>query len=95
MVIKGDCYELESISDDALLFDLKLVYHIKGSNERDELRVAGYGMPLDTCIKKICNYLISQKHQNEVISLQQYFNDFKLVWNEINEKTKTTNNSVK
>ena len=53
MVIEGSFYRMTPVNEHSTLFDLELLYDIKGKNPRQEFKLAGYGMPLMTCLRKI------------------------------------------
>ena len=75
MVIQGDFYQITPVNEHSLLFDLKLLYEIKGKNPRKEYKDAGYGLTLTSAIKKCIQYALSNKF--EVLSLKEYLDEFK------------------
>ncbi len=77
MVIQGSDYRLTPIDDNDLKFDLELLYHVKGKSERDEFKNVAYGLSLDTAIKRIVQYRITQNYKDNAIELSNYFKDFK------------------
>lgn len=81
MIIQGDFYQLTPVNEHSLQFDLKLLYEIKGKNPRKEYKDAGYGLSLETAIKKCIQYAISNKF--ETISLKEYLNEFKKMQKEL------------
>lgn len=81
MVIKGDWYELTSINEHSTQFDLKLLYKIKGNNERYEFKDVGYGLSLDTAMKKCIQYALSQKF--ETIALKDYLKEWRKMQKEL------------
>lgn len=81
MVIQGEFFQLTSVSEHSLLWDLKLLYKIGGKNPREEYKEAGYGLTLDTAIKKCINYALNQKF--DVLSLKEYLDEFRNLQNEI------------
>lgn len=81
MVIQGDFYQLIPVNEHSLLFDLKLLYKVKGKNPREEYKDAGYGLSLESALKKCVQYAISNKF--EVLSLKEYLEEFKNISNEI------------
>lgn len=81
MVIQGDFYQLIPVNEHSLLFDLKLLYKIKGKNPREEYKDAGYGLSLESALKKCVQYAISNKF--EVLSLKEYLEEFRNISNEI------------
>ena len=81
MVIQGEFFQLTSVSEHSLLWDLKLLYKIGGKNPREEYKEAGYGLTLDTAIKKCINYALNQIF--DVLSLKEYLDEFRNLQNEI------------
>lgn len=81
MVIKGEFYQLIPVNEHSLLFDLKLLYKVKGKNPREEYKDAGYGLSLESALKKCVQYAISNKF--EVLSLKEYLEEFRKMSNEI------------
>ena len=80
MVIQGDFYQLIPVNEHSLLFDLKLLYKVKGKNPREEYKDAGYGLSLESALKKCVQYAISNKF--EVLSLKEYLEEFRNISNE-------------
>lgn len=83
MIIQGDFYQIIPISDHSLLYDLKLLYNIGGKNPRKEFKDAGYGMPLETAIKKCVQFALSQKF--ETLSLKEYLTEFNKIQKDIQQ----------
>lgn len=81
MVIQGEFFQLTPVSEHSLLWDLKLLYKVGGKNPREEYKEAGYGLTLDTAIKKCINYALNQKF--DVLSLKEYLDEFRNLQNEI------------
>ena len=81
MVMQGEFFQLTPVSEHSLLWDLKLLYKIGGKNPREEYKEAGYGLTLDTAIKKCINYALNQKF--DVLSLKEYLDEFRNLQNEI------------
>lgn len=81
MVIQGEFYQLIPVNEHSLLFDLKLLYKVKGKNPREEYKDAGYGLSLESALKKCVQYAISNKF--EVLSLKEYLEEFRNLSNEI------------
>lgn len=81
MVIQGEFYQLIPVNEHSLLFDLKLLYKVKGKNPREEYKDAGYGLSLESALKKCVQYAISNKF--EVLSLKEYLEEFRNISNEI------------
>lgn len=72
-------FKLKPISDDCPQFDLELLYVVKprGGEARLEFKNAGYGMSLESAIKRIAHYRISCKHREEAIRIKMYFEEYK------------------
>lgn len=79
MVIEERDFRLIPVSEASPMFDLELLYTIrpKGKEARQEFKNAGYGMGLETAVKKIAQYRVSSKHEDESIKLLKYFTEFK------------------
>ena len=77
MIIQESDFRLENASDFSQFWDLELLYTVKpkSGEPRDEFKNAGYGLTLETAIKRIINYRISKKH--ETLSLAQYLKEYK------------------
>ena len=81
MVIQGEFYQLIPVDESSLFFDLKLLHKVGGKNPREEYKEAGYGLTLDSALKKCINYAINQNF--EVLSLKEYLDEFKRLTTEI------------
>lgn len=80
MVIEGSFYRLTPVNESSLLYDLELLYDIGGKNPRKEFKTEGYGMTLETCLMKCCQFAISKKFsKDEVLTLKQYLDEFKTI----------------
>ena len=79
MEIYESDFKLKSVSDISPHFDLELLKIINKDkdNERKEFQVCAYGLPLESAIKRIAHYRVSNKHCDEAIRLVTYFKDFK------------------
>ena len=75
MIIQGEFFQIIPVSEHSLLFDLKLLHEVKGKNPRSEYKEAGYGLTLESAIKKCVQYAISKKY--ETLSLKEYVEEFK------------------
>lgn len=80
-IIQGDFFQLIPVNEHSLKFDLKLLYKVGGKNPREEYKDAGYGLSLETAIKKCIQYAINQKF--EVLSLKEYLDEFKNIQKEL------------
>lgn len=80
-IIQGDFFQLTPVNEHSLKFDLKLLYKVGGKNPREEYKDAGYGLSLETALKKCIQYAINQKF--EVLSLKEYLDEFKNIQKEL------------
>lgn len=89
MTIEDKDYRITPSSNDASNFwDLELLVTIKpkGATEgRKEFKLVGYGMPIESCIKRICNYRIIHKHGADSITLEQYLKEFTTLLKELKQ----------
>ena len=81
MVIQGDFFRLTPSGEHSLLFDLELLHTVKGKNTREEYKIAGYGIPLESAIKKCIQYALNNKF--EVLSLKEYLYEYKKMQKEL------------
>lgn len=79
MTIEEHDFKLTPVSNSDIKFDLELLYKIqpKGKEARMEFKNVAYGINLDHAVHRIAQYRVSQKHQNEAITLLTYFKEFK------------------
>lgn len=76
MQIQGDFYRITSIDDSSPFWDLELLKPIKSkTNPRQEYVNAGYGLTLDSAIKRIIQFAISSKY--DVLTLKDYLQAYK------------------
>lgn len=76
MQIQGDFYKITSIDDSSPFWDLELLKTIKSkTNPRQEYVNAGYGLTLDSAIKRIIQFAISSKY--DVLTLRDYLRAYK------------------
>lgn len=85
MIIQGNFYRIEPINDTSPLWDLYLLRKVNSkTNPREEFRLEGYGMPLDSAIGRIIRYAINSKYgKDEITTLKEYLNVFKQIQEEI------------
>lgn len=85
MIIQGNFYRIEPINDNSPLWDLYLLRKVNSkTNPREEFRLEGYGMPLDSAIGRIIRYAINSKYgKDEITTLKEYLNVFKQIQEEI------------
>lgn len=81
MIIQGDWYKLIPVNEHSTQFDLELLYKIKGDNARKEFKIVGYGLSLETAMKKCIQYALSQKF--EVITLKDYLTEWRKIQKEL------------
>lgn len=79
MVIEEADFRLIPIDDSTPRFDLELLYKVRPRNgeSRTEFKNVAYGIQLDTAIKKIAQYRVSNKLEESAVSLKEYFKEFK------------------
>lgn len=79
MIIEEKDFRLESIDDNSPFFDLEVLKTVKprGGEVRQEFKNVGYGLTIDSAIKRIAQYRINNKHKDEAITLKTYFKEFK------------------
>ena len=76
MQIQGDFYKITSLDDNSPFWDLELLKTIKSkTNPRQEYVNAGYGLTLDSAIKRIIQFAISSKY--DVLTLKDYLRAYK------------------
>lgn len=74
--IEGSFYRLTPINDSSPLFDLELLYDIKGKNPRSEYKIEGYGYPLDAALERICHYAVRKNLKEEIVTLKEYIEEY-------------------
>lgn len=79
MTIEETDFRLTPCNESSSHFDLELLYVVnKGKdNERTEFRNAGYGLSLESAIRKITMSRIGNKYGEGTISLKQFLEEFK------------------
>lgn len=85
MVIEESDFRLTSVNEYSTKWDLELLYIVrpKGKEARTEFKVVAYGLPLESALKRIINFRISNKHQ-DVLSLKDYLKEYKNQLNQLN-----------
>lgn len=82
MKLVGSFYKLTSLDDNSPFWDLELLKTIKSkTNPRTEYVNAGYGMTLDSAIKRIIHFAISSKY--DTMELAEYLKEYKKIKEEI------------
>lgn len=82
MVIEGANYKLTSTYDNSPFWDLELLKTIKSkTNPRTEFVNAGYGLTIESAIRRIIHYNICSKH--EALTLKEYLDEFKKLRSEL------------
>lgn len=81
MTIEGDDFRLSpSLNNASDCWDLELLVTIKGvkgRESRQELKNVGYGLSLESAIRRIINYRIIHKHGEDAITLKTYLEEYK------------------
>lgn len=80
-------FKLKPIDECSPIFDLELLYVVKakGKESRLEFKNAGYGLSLESAIKKIAQYRVDCKHKEEAIRIKTYFTEYKEELNKLKE----------
>lgn len=78
MIIEETDFKLTSIGDNSSKWDLELLYIVrpKGKEERTEFKNAGYGLTLESALRRIINFRISNKNPDS-ITLKDYLAEYK------------------
>ena len=79
MTIEVADFKLIPCSESSSRYDLELLYIVnKGkNNERTEFRNVGYGLSLESAIRKITMNRIGNKYGEGSISLKEFLKEFK------------------
>lgn len=85
MEILENDFKLKPISEESPHFDLELLYTVKprGGETRQEFKNAGYGLSIESCIKRIAHYRINCNHKDEAINIKTYFDEYKKELNDL------------
>lgn len=89
MIIEGEFYKIIPVNEYSCLFDLELLFEIKGKNPRKEFKNAGYGMPFDRAVETIIRYATNKKLP-EKVTLKEYLDVFKEETNSIKRQLKSS-----
>ena len=83
MIIEESDFRLENSSDFSQFWDLELLYTVKpkSGEPRQEFKNAGYGLTLESAIKRVINYRLSNK--KEIYTLKEYLEEYKAENDEI------------
>ena len=79
MEIAEKDFKLKPVDECSTFFDLELLYVVKprGREPRLEFKNAGYGLSLESAIKKVAQYRVDCNHREEAIRLKEYFSEYK------------------
>lgn len=79
MIIEEKDFRLIPVNDSSIFFDLELLYKIqpKGKESRYEFKNAAYGISLESAIKKVAQFRVTNKNNDGAITLLKYFKEFK------------------
>ncbi len=79
LVIEEEDFRLTGVAESSHFWDLELLHTVKpkGKESRKEFKIAGYGMPLPSALKKVINFRIASKHPDAAITLKQYLDEYK------------------
>lgn len=81
MIIEEQDFRLTPSSNTASNFwDLELLVtiRVKGTKieTRQEFKNVGYGLTLESAIRRICNYRIQHRHSGQAVTLAQYIKEY-------------------
>ena len=83
MTIEETDFKLTPSSNDAsdfwnleLLVTIKATKNEENSAPKQKFKNVGYGIPLISAVKRICNYRIQHKHRGEAITLAQFLKEY-------------------
>lgn len=83
MTIEESDFKLTPSSNDAsdfwnleLLVTIKTTKNEENSVPKQKFKNVGYGIPLISAVKRICNYRIQHKHRGEAITLAQFLKEY-------------------
>ena len=79
MIIEEQDFRLTPCNETSTSFDLELLYVVnKGKdNERTEFRISGYGLSLESAIRKVAMSRLEKKYGEGTISLAEFLKGFK------------------
>ncbi len=82
MVIEYGKFKMEKL-EDAPFYNLSVLSVVNAGkeNEREEFKIVGYGMPFDSCIKRIVDYEIKQIEG--VYTIKEYVEKYEELVNKI------------
>jgi hypothetical protein len=85
MEIVGEFYKIEKL-EDAPFYNLSLLTTINAGTEKErtEFKIVGYGMPFDSCIKRIVDYQLQTLEGEYTIKeyLEKYEEFVEIISNE-------------
>jgi hypothetical protein len=79
MVIEESDFRLTQINESSSKWDLELIHTVrpKGKEARQEFKNAGYGLSLDSAMRRIINHRLHNKHSENAITMKDYLTEFK------------------
>lgn len=79
MVIEESDFKLTQVSESSPKWDLELIHTVrpKGKEARQEFKNAGYGLSLDSAMRRIISYRLHNKHPEDAITMKDYLTEFK------------------
>ena len=83
MLIKGDDFILNPVSESSPFYDLDLLKVIKpkGGESREEFKTDAYGCTLESALIRIIRYRLSKKQ--DIYLLKEYLDEFKKIKEEL------------
>lgn len=88
MIIEESDFKLE-YEENSNWFDLYLLHVVNPKDpekRREEFKIAGYGMPIDSAIRRIINYRLNKKL--DVTTLKEYLQEYRNQLKEIEKLVK-------
>ena len=77
MIIEDIDYRLTQINENSLLWDLELLHTIKpkGKESRQEFKISGYGLTLESAMKKVVAYRIHNRHLDSAMQMKDFIQE--------------------
>lgn len=79
MTIEEEDFRLTPSNEYSTKWDLELIHIVrpKGKEPRKEFKNAGYGLPLESALKRVIHYRLHNKHQEDAVRLKDYLAEYK------------------
>ena len=91
MIIEEYDFKAEQVGGTSYLWDLYLLKTIKPKvgPSREELTIDGYGMPLDSVIRRIASFRMNKKHPEEALDMKTYLKEYKDILDKLTEQCRS------